>query len=1109
MRLEPDTSIMIRPTQPIVSQEPTSVEEQLPLDLNASLVIRPSQHVVPQAYGLARMCLQWHLSQAIARPVTLVIAGSGMGKTNALARLCHEQTHALPLWYTLDSDDVEPHTLLAHLFWSLATTIPSLHSQLWRDAIALVSGYADWPDVLAHWLDALHDGPQPILLCIDGLAGLDPNLSPLFSQLIRRLHPRLRIVLAFRKPPEDSFWAECVRLQSSGQLSVLTDEAFRFSPAEVHELCVLYGYAVSEQDVLDLHTLTGGWPYLLDYVLHTQAGRPIADVIEMLVTVETGPDLDECLHTILAGTFSPAEIEQLACSSVPSRLAPATVMAACGLPEDRVPLEHWYAAIPAIQEVESGSYVYHRLFRAFLQRLFLRLPHERRTAAVRASAAAAIAVGDWPEATAQLITHGDWAMLCRMLEPRAAKLVLDRRLDGALTEVIGRLSAAELARWPWLLCYLAMEQRISHADYGAACRSGQMAIEQFVRNGDNNGRARALAEVALAQYHLGQYATALAALETCPPPTQPSCAAALFFAAFLSHLGIGALAEAVHAAHQALHLIEREPDIVRRTTWRIALQRNLGVAYHFQGELASAHSAVEDALQMAKQFCASDYAYIWSLYEMGLLEQRAGRLDLALTCLRRAHELVDRSISREPLWRWIVVAEGHALRDMGHLEAAEERYRLGGWGEGDEGPLMLWLLQGQHAQARFAAEARLVAAHASASAFDAINVTVFLALLDFESGATPAVRATLRRAAEHYGALGFRYHRAAVQFHLAAAEYELGDGAAGDRALAEALSFAAAQGYLNFTWWHPARMRALLDHALQAGIACEHSARLLKERGLAQLSDDDLSADVAGCTDAAPPAVRAAERSLNLRCLGCFEVWVDGQALLRKRWQGHRAGAIRMQRMLLYLARNREPQPIDAIVRYVWPDIWNRIDVSTNFHLTLAGLRRVFEPDLDQGSASRFVLTTPQGYQLLPSLDLTVDLDQFLAHMRSARLADAAGDHAAARTAFTQAEQIYTGDFALAKPDPGEAEEYHRATLEAVRWLAHDDLRRGAFDSCIARARRLLREDAWDTAASALLIAAYLNRGNRRAARQQYERFVQLHGQPSPEIMRLARAHWL
>ena len=51
---------------------------------------------------------------------------------------------------------------------------------------------------------------------------------------------------------------------------------FRFSAAEARKLCALYGYAASQQEALDLCDLAGGWAYLLDWVLHTHMGRPIA-----------------------------------------------------------------------------------------------------------------------------------------------------------------------------------------------------------------------------------------------------------------------------------------------------------------------------------------------------------------------------------------------------------------------------------------------------------------------------------------------------------------------------------------------------------------------------------------------------------------------------------------------------------------------------------------------------------------------------------------------------------------------------------------------------------------------------------------------------------------
>jgi DNA-binding SARP family transcriptional activator len=81
--------------------------------------------------------------------------------------------------------------------------------------------------------------------------------------------------------------------------------------------------------------------------------------------------------------------------------------------------------------------------------------------------------------------------------------------------------------------------------------------------------------------------------------------------------------------------------------------------------------------------------------------------------------------------------------------------------------------------------------------------------------------------------------------------------------------------------------------------------------------------------------------------------------------------------------------------------------------------------------------------------------------------------------------------------------------IDVSMWLAQDDLQQGAYTPCIARLRHLLRDDRWDTAAPALLIEAFVRAGDRQSARRQYQRFVQLHGQPSSEIESLARTYRL
>src|SRR3712207_2591832 len=105
----------------VVGDAAIPISEHAPPDENRMLsdsivASRPAQHAVPLPRGLARFRLQQVLAGAIERPITLVIAGAGMGKTEALARLCRDAAGVEPVWYALNADDVEPTTLLMRLF---------------------------------------------------------------------------------------------------------------------------------------------------------------------------------------------------------------------------------------------------------------------------------------------------------------------------------------------------------------------------------------------------------------------------------------------------------------------------------------------------------------------------------------------------------------------------------------------------------------------------------------------------------------------------------------------------------------------------------------------------------------------------------------------------------------------------------------------------------------------------------------------------------------------------------------------------------------------------------------------------------------------------------
>lgn len=76
-------------------------------------------------------------------------------------------------------------------------------------------------------------------------------------------------------------------------------------------------------------------------------------------------------------------------------------------------------------------------------------------------------------------------------------------------------------------------------------------------------------------------------------------------------------------------------------------------------------------------------------------------------------------------------------------------------------------------------------------------------------------------------------------------------------------------------------MGALLKRALDLGIESQYARQLIEERGFDNAA------------------------TLTICCLGTFKVEVDGQLLTEECWKVGGAAPQRMQRMLLYLARNR------------------------------------------------------------------------------------------------------------------------------------------------------------------------------------------------------------
>jgi LuxR family maltose regulon positive regulatory protein len=179
--------------------------------------------------------------------------------------------------------------------------------------------------------------------------------------------------------------------------------------------------------------------------------------------------------------------------------------------------------------------------------------------------------------------------------------------------------------------------------------------------------------------------------------------------------------------------------------------------------------------------------------------------------------------------------------------------------------------------------------------------------------------------------------------------------------------------------------------------------------------------------DSARPSAAAA---LRIEMLGGLRVLVYGEAMGGDAWKRRRARDI-----FAYLVslRGRAVSRARLIDMY-WPET-DADAAHDNLRVTVSAIRKAL------GDVVKF---ESNGYRFVPPQHTVVDAELFDEHVDTARQAVARGAIEAARHGYMAAVELYRGDFLEGCDDGGwqwrERERLHAACLEALRWLAADDL---------------------------------------------------------------------
>ncbi|WP_245863267.1 LuxR C-terminal-related transcriptional regulator [Candidatus Viridilinea mediisalina] len=562
----------------------------------------PPKRAVVRPALLARL----HAGLAAQRPLTLIAAAAGYGKTTLAAQWASQLTTPAT-WLTLEPADDDPLRFATYLVAALQRLHPSIGTNLLP---VLRAGQLPPEHVLLttllNDLDAAHAlratqqqaAQDPFVCFLDDVHAIQqPQNLSIVQALLSHPSPGLHLVLVTREDPA----LPLARLRARAQLTEVRAADLRFSEAETTGLlCTGMGLSLASHDLASLHKRTEGWAVGLQLV-----GLSLQDHADpaAFVAALSGSHrfiLDYLTEEVLAR--QPADRQQfLLETSLLTRLHGALCDAVTGRNDSAALLEELLRAnlfiIPL--DDEGRWYRYHQLFAELLQHKLRRergacMPtlHRRasewyeRQGMPATSIEHALAADDEPRVVTLLTAHG-WHLLTREQTPM-------------LAQWIQALPEAARQRSPHLNTMMVW-RHILHGAYQQAPPYLAAAHRALAHLPPESSASRALqADILALQAFLaqvqGQPSQALTLAEqarSLVPPEHTRLQASTSLALGVAYRVVGRCDEAIEALEAALHAAQAIDDHVTA----IVVVAHLALIWHPLGRLhrliATAEAVIE------------------------------------------------------------------------------------------------------------------------------------------------------------------------------------------------------------------------------------------------------------------------------------------------------------------------------------------------------------------------------------------------------------------------------------------------------------------------------------------------------------------------------------
>jgi len=412
-----------------------------------------------------RQRLEAELDRATRRPLTVVVAPAGAGKTSGLARWA-AATLPTARWLVARKGD-RPEVLARALLAAAGRPDPD----------------ADWvvDDVPKAVLELLRSAtPDPRPLVIDDAHHLAPESWAVLDEVVTAAPGHLRVVLATRRDTP----LPTVALELGDALTVLRSEVLKFDDDEAAQLVMAHAPDASDEDVHAIQARADGWAAALVLGARSLAAAPDRAAARTALAHTEQPVLDYLLGEVFA-TMPAACRHVLQCTTDEPVVTAEAAVLLSGDPQAPEHLAALAAEGMLVTAYGSGpmeAWSYHPLLRELLRRQ-LAGPDRALGLAAHARAAHHHAMhGPLDEAVRHAMLAGEHDLLATLLVERGLTLTTTGHED-LVAEALRALPDGMTEELPALLGVTALLLRCT-GDREQAVRVAALAARAARRTRD-------------------------------------------------------------------------------------------------------------------------------------------------------------------------------------------------------------------------------------------------------------------------------------------------------------------------------------------------------------------------------------------------------------------------------------------------------------------------------------------------------------------------------------------------------------------------------------------------------------------------------------------------